>query len=116
MDKAQVVVIKLEGHFIAAYCFILIHEFHLLVVKAMHEVLITKDEPQLAPCQVLKDEQDNHGLGLDDLEPIIAPFESHAEFKEDEGEDLNTQECSLVPPISEDEKFQEDERFQVEEP
>jgi hypothetical protein len=36
-------------------------------------------------------------------------FESHAEFQEDEGEDLNTQECSLVPPISEDEKFQEEE-------
>jgi hypothetical protein len=31
------------------------------------------------------------------------------EFLEDEGEDFNTQECSLVPPISEYEKFQEEE-------
>jgi hypothetical protein len=29
---------------------------------------------------------------------------------------LNTQECSSVPPISEDENFQEDEKFLEEEP
>jgi hypothetical protein len=48
-------------------------------------------------------------LILDDPEPIATPIESQDEFQEDEGEDLNTQECSLVPPISEDEKFQYEE-------
>jgi hypothetical protein len=46
---------------------------------------------------------------LDDMEPIAASIESQFEFQEDEGEDLNTQECSLVPPISEYEKLQEEE-------
>jgi hypothetical protein len=55
-------------------------------------------------------------LGLDDPKPITAPFESHAEFQEYEGEDLNTQECSFVPLISEDENFQDDEKFLEEEP
>jgi hypothetical protein len=42
-------------------------------------------------------------------EPIAAPVESYALFQEDEGEDLHTHDCSLVPLISEDEKFQEEE-------
>jgi hypothetical protein len=75
----------------------------------VQEVLVTKDEPQLALYQVPRDEQHDGPSGLDNPEPIIAPFESNAEFQEDEGEDLNTQECSLVPLISEDEKFQEKE-------
>jgi hypothetical protein len=45
LEEAQVVAIKLEGHFIAAYGFILI-----LIVKALQEVLVSKDEPQLAQC------------------------------------------------------------------
>ena len=90
-------------------------QFQLSVVRATQKVLVTKDEPQLAPCQVPKDKQDNHGSGLDDLKPIATPFESNAEFQEDEGEDAITLECSWVPPISEDES-QEDEKFQEEEP
>jgi hypothetical protein len=43
------------------------------------------------------------------IQPIAAPIESQAEFQEDEGEDVITLECSWVPPISEDEKFQEEE-------
>jgi hypothetical protein len=39
-----------------------------------------------------------------------------AEFQEDEGEDVITLECSWVPPISEDERLQADEKFQEEEP
>jgi hypothetical protein len=58
LDEAQVVAIKLEGHFIAAYGFISIHEFQLPIVKAMQEVLVTKDEPQLASCQVPRDKHD----------------------------------------------------------
>jgi hypothetical protein len=102
LEEAQVVAIKLEGHFISTYGFILVHEFQLPIVKAMQEVLVTKDEPQLAPCQVPKDKQDNHGSGLDDLKPIATPFESNAEFQEDEDEYLNTQGCSLVPSMSDD--------------
>ena len=75
----------------------------------MQEVCVIEDKPQLALYQVPRDEQEGYSPILDDLEPIASPFESHAEFQEDEGEDLNTQECSLVPPISEDEKFQEEE-------
>ena len=43
--EAQVVVNKLERHFIAAYDFILIHDFQLLIVKVVQKVLVTKDEP-----------------------------------------------------------------------
>jgi hypothetical protein len=82
----------------------------------VQEVLVSKDEPQLAPYQVPRDKQEDGVSSLDDQEPIVAPFEPHAEFQEDEGEDLNIQQCSLVPPISENEKFQEDEKFQEEEP
>jgi hypothetical protein len=109
LEEAQVVAIKLERDFMAAYGFILIHDFQLPIVKAVQEVCVIKDEPQLAPYQVPRDEQEGYSPILDDPEPIVAPFESHVEFQEDEGEDLNTQECSLVPPISEDEKFQEEE-------
>jgi hypothetical protein len=117
LEEAQVIAIKLEGHFIASYGFIPIHDFQLPVVKAVQEVLVTKDEPQLAPCQVPRDKQDDHGASsLDDQEPVAIPLESYAEFHEDEDEGLNTQECSLVPPISEDGKFLEDEKFQVEKP
>jgi hypothetical protein len=45
---------------------------------------------------------------LDDQEPVVAPLEPYAMFHEDEGEDVNTQECSWVPSISNDEKFQEE--------
>jgi hypothetical protein len=43
------------------------------------------------------------------MEQMPAPFESHAEFQEDEGEYVITLEYSRVPPISEDTKFQEEE-------
>jgi hypothetical protein len=65
-------------------------------------------EENLLCHQVPIDEWDDGPLGLDDQEPIIVPLEPDTEFQEDEGEDLNTQECSLVPLISEDEKFQEE--------
>jgi hypothetical protein len=109
LDGAQAIAIKLEGHFITAYGFILIHEFQLPMVKAVQEVLVSKDEPQLTTCQVPRDKQDDLPSGLDYPEPIDSSFESHAEFQEDEGEDFNTLEYSLVPLISEDEKFQEEE-------
>jgi len=86
----------------ATYGLIPIHDFQLSIVRAVQEVLVTKDEPQPAPCQVPRDKQDNHGSGLDDPEPIAAPFESNAEFQEDEDEYLNTQGCSLVPSMSDD--------------
>jgi hypothetical protein len=73
----------------------------------VQEFLVSKDEQQLAPCQVPKDNKDDHGSGLDDLELIVAPFESYLEFLEDKGEYLNAQECSLIPPISVDKIFQE---------
>jgi hypothetical protein len=60
------------------------------MVKAVREVLVSKYEPQLAPCQVPRDNQNDHPSCLDYPEPIAAPFESRAEFQEDEGEDLNT--------------------------
>jgi hypothetical protein len=34
----------------------MIHDFQLPVVNAMQEVLVTKDEPQLALCQIPRDE------------------------------------------------------------
>ena len=55
LDEAWVVAIKFEGHFIVAYGFIFIHEFQLPIVKEVQEILVIKDEPQLAPCQVLRD-------------------------------------------------------------
>jgi hypothetical protein len=82
----------------------------------VQEVCVIEDEPQLAPYQVPRDEQKGDILILDDPEPIVAPLESHTKFQEVEGKDLNTQECSLVPPISEDENFQEDENFLEEKP
>jgi hypothetical protein len=109
MEEAQVDVIKLEKDFMASYGFIPIHDFELLIVKAMREVCVIEYEPQLALYHVPRDEQEGYSPILDDPKPIAAPFESCVEFQEDEGEDLNTQECSLVPPISEDEKFQEEE-------
>jgi hypothetical protein len=110
LEEAHVDVIKLETNFMATYGFIPIHEFQLTIVKALQESCVIEDEPQLALYQVPRDEQEGYSPILDDIEPTTTPFESHAEFQEDEGEDLNTQECSLVPPISEDEKFQEDGR------
>jgi hypothetical protein len=62
----------------------------------VQEILVIKDEPQLAPCQVPRYKHDDHGPRLDDSEPIVASFELHAEFQEDEREDLNTRECLLV--------------------
>jgi hypothetical protein len=109
LEEAQVATIKLEGHFNATYNFIRIQEFQLPVVKAKWEVHVTKDEPQLAPSQVPRDEQDDGPLGLDDQEPKATPLEPYAKFHEDEGENLNTQECSSFPRISDDEKFQEEE-------
>jgi hypothetical protein len=76
----------------------------------MWEVLVTKDEPKLAPCQAPKDEQDYGPLGLDDQEPEAAPLEPYAKFHEDEGKDLNTQKCLWFPPISDDIKSQEEPR------
>jgi hypothetical protein len=93
----------------ATYGLIPIHDFQLSIVKAVQKVYVIEDQPQLALYQVPRDEQEGYSPILDDLEPITALFESHAQFHEDEDEDLNTQECSLIPPISEDEKFQEQE-------
>jgi hypothetical protein len=109
LEEAQVVAIKLERHFIAAYGFIPIHDFELLVVKAVQEVLVTKDEPQFALCQVPRDGKGDGPSGLDDQEPVATRLEPYAEINGDEGEYLNTQECSFVPRISDDEKFQEEE-------
>jgi hypothetical protein len=64
-----------------------------LVVIEVQEVCVIEDEPQLAPYQVPRDKQVGDSTISDDPEPIASPFESHAEFQEDEGEDLNTQEC-----------------------
>jgi hypothetical protein len=55
----------------------------------VQEVCITEDEPQLAPYQVSRNKQEGDNPILDDPKPIATPFESHAEFQEDEGEDLN---------------------------
>jgi len=66
LEEAQAAAIKLERHFIAAYNFIPIHDFQLSVVTTMQEVLVTKDEPQLALCQVLRDDQHDGPPGLDD--------------------------------------------------
>jgi hypothetical protein len=86
----------------------------LSIVDALQGKL-TAIEDNMSCCE-LREEHVDDDSSLDDPEPIVAPFESHAEFKEDEVEDLNTQECSLVPPISEDKNFQEDEKSQEEEP
>ena len=75
----------------------------------MQEFYVIEDEPQFAPCQAPKDEHEGDSPILDDLEPIATPIESQVEFQEDEGEDVITLECSWVPPISEDGKFQEEE-------
>jgi hypothetical protein len=80
----------------------------LSIVHALQEKLAAIEE-NLSCCQISREEQVDNDSGSDDPEPIVAPFESQTEFKEDEGEYLNTQECSLVPPIREDEKFQEEE-------
>ena len=80
-------------------------DFQPLVVTKVQEVCVIEDEPQLAPCQVPRDEQKGDSPILDDMEPMDAPFESHTKFQKDEGEDVITLECSWVPPISEDEKF-----------
>jgi len=121
LEEAQVVAIKLERNHLAACELPLIYvpnqpvketpldDLQPLVVTEVQEVCVIEDEPQLALYQVPKDEQEGDSPILDDLEPIVAPFESQAEFQEDEGEDVITLECSWIPPISEDEKFQEDE-------
>jgi hypothetical protein len=121
MEEAQVVTIKLERNYIAACELPPIHvldqpmkitpldDLQPLVVTDVQEVYVIKDEPQLAPYQVPIDEQEGDSSILDYPEPIVATFESQVEFQEDEGEDLNTLQCLLVHPISEDEKFQEDE-------
>jgi hypothetical protein len=107
-EEVQVVAIKLEINYLAACELPPIHvpdqpvkvtpldDLQPLVVKEVQEVCVIEDETQLAPYQVPRDEQEGDSPILDDLEPIVAPVESHAEFQEDEGEDLNTQECSLV--------------------
>jgi hypothetical protein len=120
-EEAQVAAIKLERNHLVACELPPIHvpdqlvkiipldDLQPLVVTKVQEVRVIKDEPQLAPCQVLKDDQEGDSPILDDLEPIVAPFESHAEFQEDECEYVITLECSWVPPITEDENFQEEE-------
>jgi hypothetical protein len=80
-----------------------------LVVIEVQDVCVIENEPKLAPYQVPRDEQKGDSPILDESEPIAASFESHVDFQENEGEDLNTQKCSLVPLISEDENFQNDE-------
>jgi hypothetical protein len=128
LEEAQAVTIKLERNYLAACELPPIHvpdqpvkvtpldDLQPLVVTKVQEVCVIEDEPQLAPYQVPREEQEGDSPILDDPEPIAAPIESQEMFQEDEGEDVITQECSWVPPISEDERFQEDEKFQEEEP
>jgi hypothetical protein len=128
LEEAQTVVIKLERNHLAACELSSIHvldqlvkatpldDLQSLVVTEVQEVCVIEDEPQLALHQVLRDEQEGDSPILDDAKPIAAPIESQVEFQEDEGEDVITLECSWAPPISEDENFQEDEKFQKEEP
>jgi hypothetical protein len=78
MEEAQVVAIKLERDSMATYGFILIHDFQIPIVKLVQEVRVIEDEPQLAPYQVPRDEQEVYSPILDYPEPIDAPFESHA--------------------------------------
>jgi hypothetical protein len=80
----------------------------LSVAQDLQERVVAIQE-NLSCYQVPRDEQDDDDSYLNDQEPVVAPLESYAEFQEDEGEDLNAQECSLVPSISDDEKFQEEE-------
>jgi hypothetical protein len=47
-----------------------------LVVIEVQEVCVIEDEPQLAPHQVPRDEQEGDSPILDDMEPMVAPFES----------------------------------------
>jgi hypothetical protein len=113
MEEVQVATIKLERNYLSTCELPLIHVPHQpvkvtplddiqpLVVTKVQEACVIEDEPQLAPYQVPKDEQEGDSPISGELEPIVAPFESHAEFQEDEGEYLNTQDCSLVPLINE---------------
>jgi hypothetical protein len=71
----------------------------------VQEVCVIEDEPQLAPCQVPKDEHEGDSPILDDLEPIVAPFESQAELQEDEGEDVITLECHGFLPFTKMKSF-----------
>jgi hypothetical protein len=72
LEEVQVVAIKPERNYLAACELPLIH---------------AQDQPVKVP----RDEQEDGASSLDDLETIAAPFESHTEFQEDEGEDSNTQ-------------------------
>jgi hypothetical protein len=121
MEEVQAVAIKLDKNYLA-YCELpLIHVPHQLVKVTtlddlqplvnteVQEVCVIEDEPQIAPYQVPREEQEGDSPILDDLEPTTAPIESQAEFHEDYGEDVITLECSWVPLISEDENFQEEE-------
>jgi hypothetical protein len=105
LEEVQDFAIKLERNYLAACALPLIHvpdqlvkvtpldDLQPVVVTEIQEVCVIEDEPQLALYQVPRDEQEGDSPILDDPKPIVAPFESHAEFQEDEGENLKTQEC-----------------------
>jgi hypothetical protein len=128
LEEVQTVAIKIKRNHLASCELPLIHvpdqpvkvtpldDLQPLVLIEVQEVYVIEYEPQLASCQVPKDEHEGDSPILDDLEQIATPIESHAEFQEDEGEDGITLECSWVPPISKDERLQVDENFQEEEP
>jgi hypothetical protein len=102
LEKVQATAIKLEINYLVAHELPPIHvldqlvkvtpldDLQPLVVTKVQEVCVIEDKSTLAPYQVLRDEQKGDYPILDDPELIITPFESHIEFKEDEGEDLNT--------------------------
>ena len=92
MEEAQDAAIKIEINFLAAYKFSPIHvldpplkvtpfnDLQPSFVTRAQEFLVIEEEKQLAPYQVLVDEQDDDDSSLDDHEPIVAPLESYAEF------------------------------------
>jgi hypothetical protein len=88
LEEAQTVAIKLERNHLAACELPLIHvpdqpvqvtpldDLQLLVVTDVQEFYVIEDEPQLALCQVPKDEQEGDSPILDDPKPIATPIES----------------------------------------
>jgi hypothetical protein len=103
LEEVQAATVKLERNYLAACELLSIHvpdqpvkvtpldDLQPLVVIEVQEVCVIEDEPQLAPYQVPIDEQKGVSPILDHQEPEAAQFESHAEFQEDEGEDVITQ-------------------------
>jgi hypothetical protein len=88
-----------------------LYDLQLLVVTEVQEVCVIEYEPQLALYQAFRDEQEGDSPILNDPEPIAAPFESHAKFQEDEGEDLNTQSVHWFLPLVKRKNFKRMKSF-----